>query len=170
MRTWQDIVITTNKADPVNFSWLCAHSQEGVGFHQPHQLADYWEQWPETTLRSVIKIHTGWRCVVPEGYYLHEMPLPLSEESRFTTIPGYFSREAGPASMNVQLLWHVMDGETLIKAGTPIAQYVLVPKEQPEMLCRDADPRKDGLTLAKLYDASRFVKNYNEMRKLFGGF
>lgn len=168
MRTWQDIVITTNKADPVNFSWLCAHSQDGVGFHQPHQLADYWGQWPETTLRSVIKIHTGWRCLVPEGYYLHEMPLPLSEESRFTTIPGYFSREAGPASMNVQLLWHVMDGETLIKAGTPIAQYLLVPKDQPEMLCRDADVRKDKLLLARLYDETKFVKNYGEVKKLFG--
>lgn len=168
MRTWQDIVITTNKADPENFSWLCARSQDYVSHHPSHQLADYWSQWPETTLRSVIKIHTGWHCLVPEGYYLHEMPLPLSEESRFTTIPGFFSREAGPAPMNVQLLWHVMDGETLIKAGTPIAQYVLVPKEQPEMLCRDADARKDRLLLARMYGETKFVKNYGEIKKLFG--
>lgn len=168
VRTWQDVVITTKKEDNVNFSWLCARNQEYVSHHFPHQMADFWENWPEDTLRSVIKINTGWRCVVPEGYYLYEMPLPLYEEQRFTTIPGYFSREAGPAAMNVQLLWHVMDGETLIKAGTPIAQYILVPKEQPEMLCRDADERKDKLLLSRLYDESKFVKNYNEIKKLLG--
>jgi hypothetical protein len=105
---------------------------------------------------------------VPKGYYLLEMPVPLSEEQRFTTIPGYFSREAGPASMNVQLLWHVLDGATLIKAGTPIAQYVLVPKEQPSMICRDAMP-SDKLSLSTLYDSSRFVKNYRDIKKLLGG-
>ncbi len=168
MRTWQDIVITTRKEDPVNFSWLCARSQDYVGFHQPHQYADHWADWPADTLRSVVKINSGWRCVVPKGYYLMEMPLPLSEEQRFTTVTGFFSRDAGPASMNVQLLWHVMDGETLIKAGTPIAQYMLVPKEQFEMVCRDAEPR-DRLELSRLYDESKFVKNYNEVKKLFGG-
>lgn len=169
MRTWQDVSINTKKEDNINFSWLCARNQDYISHHPPHQLADYWEDWPKDTLRSVIKINTGWRCVVPKGYYLYEMPLPLYEEQRFTTIPGYFSREAGPASMNVQLLWHVMDGETLIKAGTPIAQYILVPKEQPEMICRDADEDKDRLRLSRLYDETRFVKNYNEIKKLFGG-
>jgi hypothetical protein len=168
MRTWQDIVITTKAEDNTNFSWLCAHGQEGVGFHKPPQLADFWEEWPSNTLRSVVKINTGWRCNVPKGYYLLEMPVPLSEEQRFTTIPGYFSREAGPASMNVQLLWHVLDGATLIKAGTPIAQYVLVPKEQPSMICRDAMP-SDKLSLSTLYDSSRFVKNYRDIKKLLGG-
>lgn len=166
MRTWQDIVITTNKDDPTNFSWLCAHSQDGVGHHPPHQLSNFWEEWPENTLRTVVKIHSGWRCLVPKGYYLLEMPIPLREENRFTTVPGYFSREAGPAHMNVQLLWHVMDGETLIKAGTPIAQYVLVPKDQPEMICRDAQP-EDRLHLAHLYDSSKFVKSYNEVKKMW---
>jgi hypothetical protein len=169
MRTWQDVVITTKKEDKTNFSWLCARSQDYVGFHPPHQLSDFWEEWPENTLRSVVKINSGWRCIVPKGYYLYEMPLPLYEEHRFTTIPGYFSREAGPASMNVQLLWHVMDGETLIKAGTPIAQYILVPKDQPEMICRDAGGEERKLLLSRLYEDSKFVKNYSEVKKLFGG-
>lgn len=169
MRTWQDIVITTNKDDPTNFSWVCAHSQDGVGFHPPTQLADFWEDWPQDTLRTVVKINSGWRCVVPKGYYLLEMPIPLREESRFTTIPGYFSREAGPASMNVQLLWHVMDGETLIKAGTPIAQYVLVPKEQHEMISRDMTPEDKEISMFSLYESSKFSKSYAEVRKMFSG-
>lgn len=167
MRTWQDIVITTKKGDSSNFSWLCAHSQDGVGFHPPEQLANFWEEWPDDTLRTVVKINSGWRCIVPKGYYLLEMPIPLYEERRFTTIPGYFSREAGPASMNVQLLWHVLDGETLIKAGTPIAQYVLVPKDQHDMACRDATPNDQELSAFSLYDSSKFVKSFGDIRRMF---
>lgn len=168
LRTWQDIEIKTN-GDGVDFTWRSPTQIGGdaVGFHPPEQLADYYGEWPSTALRTVIRINTGWRCIVPKGYYLMEMPVPLVEEHRFTTIPGYFSREAGPASMNVQLMWHVMNGTELIKAGTPIAQYILVPKDQPEMICRDAEKR-DGLQLSHLYDASKFVKNYADVKKLFG--
>lgn len=168
LRTWQDIEITTN-GDGSNFVWRSPSTIGGdaVGFHPPHQLADYFGEWPKDTLRTLVKIHTGWRCIVPKGYYLMEMGLPLYEENRFTTVPGYFSREAGPASMNVQLMWHVMKGTVLIPAGTPIAQYVLVPKDQPEFTCRDVE-KKDNIRLSHLYDASKFVKSYSEVKKLFG--
>ena len=168
LRTWQDIEITT-WGDGVGFLWKAATGIGGdaVGHHSPEQLANFHETWPENTLKTLVKIHTGWRCNVPKGYYLMEMPLPLSDEHRFTAVPGYFSREAGPASMNVQCLWHVMTGSTLIKAGTPIAQYILVPKDQPDYECRDAT-QEDGLKLSHLYDASKFVKNYGEVKKLFG--
>ncbi len=167
LRTWQDIEIETN-GDGHSFTWRSPSSIGGdpVGFHPPEQLADYFEQWPENTLRTVVKINTGWRCNVPKGYYLLEMPLAMSDEARFTTVSGYFYREAGPATMNVQLLWHVMNGKTLIKAGTPIAQYVLVPKDQPDMVCRDAQPR-DRLQIAELLDRSRWVKNFAEVKRLF---
>jgi len=168
LRTWQDIEITTN-GDGNSFTWRSpsAIGGDAIGFHPAEQLANYFEDWPTDTLRTVLKIHTGWRCNVPKGYYLLEMPVALSDESRFTTVAGYFFREAGPASMNVQLLWHVMNGKTLIRAGTPIAQYVLVPKDQPDMVCRDAQP-KDRLQLSELMDQSRWVKNFSEVKKLFG--
>lgn len=169
LRTWQDIVITTGESD-YEFTWRSATSIGGdaVGFHPSEQFADYFDEWPEDTLKTVIRINTGWRCIVPKGYYLMEMPVAYSGETRFTTVPGYFSKEAGPASMNVQLLWHVKSGETLIKAGTPISQYILVPKDLPEISCRDEE-KKDNLWLARLQDASKFVKNFNDVKKIFGG-
>jgi hypothetical protein len=169
LRTWQDIEITTH-GDGVDFLWRTPSQIGGdaVGFHPPHQLADYHSDWPKDTLRTLIKIHTGWRCIVPDGYYLLEMPVPMVEENRFTTVSGYFSKDTGPAHMNVQLMWHIMSGSTLIKAGTPIAQYVLVPKDQPEMVCRDAEKR-DGLRLSHLYDSSKFVKNFSDVKRLFSG-
>jgi hypothetical protein len=167
MRTWQDIEITTY-GDGNGFVWKAATNIGGdpVGQHPPEQLSNFFDDWDKNTLKTLVKIHTGWRCNVPKGYYLLEMPLPLSDEQRFTAVSGYFSSEFGPASMNVQLMWHVMSGSTLIKAGTPIAQYILVKKEEFEMQCRDAE-KKDGLLLSYLYDASRFVKNYSEVKKLF---
>ena len=167
LRTWQDIVITTN-GDGKSFTWKSAstHGGDPVGYHDTMQYSTYMENWPLNTLPLVLKINTGWRCNVPKGYYLMEIPVAHADENRFTAVPGYFSKEAGPASMNVQLLWHVVNGEELIKAGTPIAQYILVPKEQPDSICRD-EQHSDNIWLSHLYDTSKFVKNYNEVKKLF---
>lgn len=173
LRTWQDIVIETN-GDGENFSWSTpfdqrfANEEEYVGSHPPDQLHQYMNHWPQNTLKSLVKIHTGWRCVVPKGYYLMEMPVPYSDENRFTTVPGYFTREAGPAQMNVQLMWHVIEGKTLIKAGTPISQYILVPKEQFEIEVKTIGEEANIHDIFKLSDSQRFVKNYNDVKNLFG--
>lgn len=168
LRTWQDIVITTN-GDGNSFTWRSAsiHGGDAVTYHNELQYRDYMDHWPLHTLPLVLKINTGWRCNVPKGYFLMEMPVAHADENRFTTISGYFNQDAGPASLNVQLLWHVMNGEELIKAGTPIAQYVLVPKEQLNMVCREVE-EEDKIWLSTLYDTSKFVKNYSEVRKIFG--
>jgi|DEB19_MinimDraft_2_1074335.scaffolds.fasta_scaffold06443_3 hypothetical protein len=169
LRTWQDITITTfGASNPNSFEWTSAstHGGDAVSYHDVQQYYNYQENWPHNTLPLILKINTGWRCNVPEGYYLMEMPVAHADENRFTAMPGYFSKESGPASMNVQLQWHVAEGEVLIKAGTPIAQYVLVPKEQMDMTCRD-EQDSDNLWLSNLYDTSKFVKNYNEVKNLF---
>lgn len=162
MTTWQDIVIETN-GDGESFLWSTPIDQrryastdsvgEMVGSHPKHQYADYIGGSIPNSLSTVIKINTPWRCNVPEGYYLQEGPLPYTTEKRFTTVAGFFSKEHGIAQMNVQLLWHVMEGKTLIKAGTPIAHYMLIPKDQPEMTCVAASPeqiKQEKLTILEL--------------------
>lgn len=173
LRTWQDITIETN-GDGESFLWTTpldqreVNKEEYIGSHPPHQLHQYMEHWPEGTLKSLIKIHTGWSCVVPKGYYLMEMPVAYSDENRFTTVPGYFTREMGPAQMNVQLMWHVLKGKKLIKAGTPIAQYILVPKKDIPMEMKTIGKEASVHDLFHLSDSQRFVKNYNDLRNLFG--
>ena len=170
-RTWQDITIETN-GDGENFVWTTPLDQrqfgqgEYVQSHPKQQLQIYMDNWKNDTLKTVVKISTGWRCIVPKGYYLLEMPVPYLDENRFTTLPGYFDRDQGPAQMNVQLLWHVMKGKTLIKAGTPIAQYVLVPKKQFEMEVRSVHSSNIHQVF-EMVNNSKFVKNYNEIKKLF---
>lgn len=174
LRTWQDICIETN-GDGENFNWttpanqILLNKEPFVSSHSPDQLYQFMDNWPSNTLKSLIKINTSWRCVVPKGYYLLEMPIPYSDDNRFTTVPGYFSRETGPAQMNVQLLWHVLNGKTLIKAGTPIAQYILVPKEEVDMEIVTVGNKASIHQLFYLSDNQRFVKNFNHIKKIFGG-
>lgn len=151
MCTYQDITIKTN-GDGDSFIWTSAIDQnkltngnmvgDAVSSHPKEQYADFIGGSIPNSIDTIIKINTPWRCKVPDGYYLQEAPLPYTTEKRFTTVTGFFSNEHGISQMNVQLLWHVMDGEVLIKAGTPIAHYMLIPKEQPEMKCMAATPEQ----------------------------
>jgi hypothetical protein len=183
MTTWQDIIIKTN-GDGQSFEWRSPvnHNKlEGgkdigdvVGFHPSHQLADYHEVAWADSLTCVLKINTPWRVIVPKDYYLLEGPLPYSEETRFTTLPGFFSQDHGVSQLNVQLKWHALNGETLIKAGTPIAHYMLVPKNQAGLKVSDATPKQqqaEDVTQAEI--SRRFVSDRGKSKcvfaKLFGG-
>jgi hypothetical protein len=174
MRTWQDITIETF-GDGSRFEWTSAIDQnklseqagEYIGFHPDIQLANYMENWPSNTLRTILKIQSPWRCVVPKGYYLLEMPVAYSDENRFTTINGFFSHEHGPAQMNPQFMWHVMRGKTLVKAGTPIAQYILIPKDKYEMEIKALKQATEH-EFFELTNSHRFIKNYAEIKRIYG--
>jgi hypothetical protein len=147
MTAWQDITITTN-GDGESFNWTTASDQKAltngeqigpnIEWHPAEQYTKYVGKEADT-LTNLIKYVSPWRCVVPEGYYLMEMALPYSQEKRFTTVPGFYSKEYGVAQMNPQFKWHAMNSTELIKAGTPIAYYVLVPKDQGTMTSGPAD-------------------------------
>ena len=175
MTTWQDIIIKTN-GDGASFEWqsiidqknLKAKSDPGqaVGFHPEDQLSGYMENWDG--LKSIIKMHTPWRCIVPKDYYLLEGPVPYSDDDRFTTLPGFFSQEYGVAQMNPQLKWNIKDGETLIKAGTPIAHYMLVPKQEADMIVMDAtDDQILAEEVTQLEINRRFVSDRSKSKCVF---
>jgi hypothetical protein len=177
MTTWQDLVIETN-GDGSSFTWYTpidqrsVHSVDTIGemvsSHSKEQYADYIGGSIPNSIDTVIKINTPWRCNVPEGYFLQEAPLPYTTEKRFTTITGFYSKEVGIAQMNVQLLWHVLKGTTLIKAGTPIAHYMLIPKEQPNMRCVAATPEQVRLNKLTNTETSRhYVSDLKERKCIF---
>jgi hypothetical protein len=96
-----------------------------------------------------------------------EMPVAYSDESRFTTVNGFFSHEQGIAQMNPQFMWHVMNGKTLIKAGTPISQYILIPKDSYDMEIRPIREANEN-ELFTLINHNRFIKNYAEVKRIYG--
>jgi hypothetical protein len=167
LRAWQDITITTN-GDGDSFKWASATNlmPNAVDFHDSEAFSKYFKNWDDHTLRTLIKMNTGWWVKVPNGYYLLEIPVAYSNENRFTPCTGYLTSETGVAHLSPSLLWHVSNGTTLITAGTALAQYVLVPKVQAEMFCRDMKD-DDEYHLSELYDSTRFVKNYAEAKKFF---
>lgn len=174
MRTYQDIIIETN-GDMNAFSWQTPIDQRSfknshllgdyIGSHSGKQLHAFMQKWPNNTINALVKIQSPWRCVVPKGYYLLEMPVPYLDENRFTTLHGVFSHEYGPANLNPQLMWHVPKGRELIRAGTPVAQYILLPKKQIDMSIKAVESNQHEV--AMILRESRYVQNYNVSRKFY---
>jgi hypothetical protein len=164
LRSWLDIEIETN-GDLDTFFWhtpasqkeMCPMADDAVSWHSQDELFKFQKNFPSNTLKSIIKIKTPWRMLIPKGYNVLMMPVPYSDESRFTVLPGTFY--AGVAACNVQMLWHVTNGKTVIKAGTPLAQYILIPENQPEATVRSVE----DMLPYRLYDfqfASVFNPKY----------
>jgi len=135
LRSSMHVKILT-KGDGKNFWWdtsedqiqteagkaFCGHY---VHFHNPEQLTQFHEKTPNT-LETIIKIQTPWFVEIPKGYSLLMMPLPYSDDKRFTAAAGILR---GNQPLNVQLYWHCLNSEEVIPAGTPLNQMVLIKDE-----------------------------------------
>jgi hypothetical protein len=93
-------------------------------------------------LHSAVKVETPWRIKASEDIVFLQVPVSYNSESRFTAAIGIVDPRYMHA-VSVQLFWHVLDGETLIKAGTPLVQYIpisreLLKKNSHEFICDSA--------------------------------
>lgn len=124
-----DFRIITN-GDGATFTWnetrRFVHEKPGnekfVGFHNMHQTIPTLND-PDKTLKTVIKLDMPWRLEASKDVLLLQMPVSYNNESRFTAATGILDPQYAHV-MNVQLYWHVLNGDTLIKAGTPLVQYI----------------------------------------------
>lgn len=173
VRTWQDIIIETNGdlqtfkwTTPVNQKSLCINDrllgEEAVQWHPKEQFFNFRKDFPKDTLQNIIKICLPWDITIPKGFNLLELPIPYNENTTFTVLPGMFT--FGIASCNIQLLWHKINDKVLIPAGTALAQYILVPEEQPETVVRKVEDtlRHD---VYDLHMHSRFTIKYGSPTK-----
>ena len=177
MTAWQDIVIKTN-GDGKSFEWRTPMSQvnilngelvgEEVDYHSEHHYYNFAKDDWDNSMKIILKINTPWRCIVPKGYYLLEGPVPYTDETKFTTLPGFFSDEYGTAQMNVQLKWHMLNDEVLIKAGTPIAHYMLVPKDEMKMKVTKATDKQIYKESVLVFEKNkRFVTDKGKSKCIF---
>lgn len=120
-----DIKVVTF-GDGSEFSWEVPNVgfSEGVGkapvsCFNPEKFGNY-VQLPDNTLKTVIKIDTGWFCQAPEDYLFLISPLHYHEELRFTACSGMLDPTVAP-TLDIPIFWHNIDGEELIEAGTPLA-------------------------------------------------
>jgi hypothetical protein len=143
-RAYQDLKIITN-GDGETFTCKYdieqAYLQYGdimngyVHYHDYPQLFKY-NEFKKDTLKTIIKIQSPWAVDIPEGFLLLSMPIPYNDENNFTAAHGFIT---GLNFMNVQLFWHSLTGEVLIKKGTPLCQYILIRKEEVEFSVNSAD-------------------------------
>lgn len=134
-KAYQDISISTN-GDGISFSATVPYNQKKglhgdilndyVSYHSAEQL-DTFKPVSKHTLKTIIKIQSPWKVVVPKDYYLLITSVPYNDENLFSVAPGLLQ---GENFLNVQMFWHKLNGEHIIKKGTPLAYYLLIEKKK----------------------------------------
>jgi len=78
----------------------------------------------DITLKQVIKINTPWRVVCDSDDIVFLVTkVPFVKESRFSAVTGILDPKTA-YEINIQLFWHILEGEEIIKAGTPLCNYI----------------------------------------------
>ena len=168
IRAWQDIFIEAS--DKNNFMWNTPISQkdfsgeETISVHG-HDRIKHFNNWPEFAYNGFIKINTGWKCVVPKGFVLYQLPAFYCDEDRFMAVPGCYSPDYGLAEINVPFYWYKMGAPCVIKAGTPLVHLILVPEEKYNFSITKPDHEKLRLQHLIFYNA--FVRNYKDIKNFF---
>lgn len=169
IRTWQDIVIETN-GDGISFKWITPmdqkqfNGQDNISFHDTEHFK-HMKNWNEGSLKTIIKINTGWRCDIPKGYILYQFPVFYDDVSCFTTMAGCYSPDYGPAQLNVPIKWNVLNGKTLIPAGTPIAHLILSKQESIDY--EIVKPDKEKMKISNMVSGRKFIENYNDIKNFW---
>lgn len=142
MRAPADFIIRTS-GNGVTFEWLEAKRFTKVtpgwsmyiGSHNQHQTEIILDN-PNTTLKTAVKVDSPWRLKTSSDMLLMQIPISYNNESRFTAATGIIDPRYTPI-LNVQMFWHVLDGETLVRAGTPLCQYIPIKREDLNLRAYD---------------------------------
>lgn len=136
--SWCDIVIETtgdgetfksrSALPPESFSHLPKGANGApLGFFPPSVYGSLPSTGlPANTLKTLIKFHLPWTFRITPGWGLLTLPLEYTPEHRFSAAIGVINPRISQ-QLNPVLYWHVMKGQTLIKAGTPLMRIVPIP-------------------------------------------
>ena len=92
----------------------------------------------DNTIDQVVKVNTTWRVQADDDIVFLQQKVPFVNETRFSAIPGILDPRSA-YEVNVQLWWHVLEGDECIKAGTPLCMYVPISRKLLEELQVDID-------------------------------
>jgi len=156
-------IITENNGEHI--SWSTSYSfadapelGQILSFHTPESLLDHIDHRPDT-LKYVLKINLPWRVECSNDIVLLQSQVHYSSESRFTAASGVLDPKESN-QINVQLFWHVMDGVEVIKAGTPLAQYIPIQRNFEPNFIVDVENERD-----KIKDRSlKYISNHSSVK------
>jgi hypothetical protein len=177
--SWCDVIIETN-GDGESYRFTVPPGMKEltglapVGGFKPDLFGNH-TKLPPQTLKTILKFHTPWKFDITDGWGLMILPLQYNDENRFTAATGVLDPKISQ-EINPILFWHVMQGETFIKAGTPLCYIVPVRLESDndfEFVMRDATEKDIKLLRTRaLIRGSTWVLNKNMLvkayKKVFG--
>lgn len=141
---WHDLLIKTDGTNR-NFTWSIPsgalnsyRGKEIVGTHKP-ELNKFLPKRP-WSLEQIVKLDTPWNIVAPKGLKFLMMPISYPDSYEFEHSTGLLD-PAVSSEINLQLHWNVKQGETLIKAGTPIAHLVPLTEKKYDLIVREMNDR-----------------------------
>lgn len=95
----------------------------------------------DNTLNKILKINTPWRITTNDDDIIFLVTkVPFVNESRFTAVQAIMDPKIA-FEVNIQLFWHVKEGDITVKAGTPLCQYIPISRSLLSSLsyiCDDA--------------------------------
>tara|TARA_B100002019_G_C21216566_1_gene572365 strand:- start:76 stop:795 length:720 start_codon:yes stop_codon:yes gene_type:complete len=151
-----DFKIITN-GDGVTVDWQAPTLLDtDTGFIGVHDDKQAKASAPPHSMDVVIKIGTTWRSSTPRDLIFIQSPVLYNGEKRFTAATGLLDPTRVP-QLNAQLYWHVMEGETLIEAGTPLMQLTPILRKSLrkwEYIVEDATPEDLSFENAINYNMS----------------
>jgi hypothetical protein len=171
-----DFVVKTERSDSNNFGWeipsgdiLHIFPGEPASGHMGDGIARSLPKKPNT-LESIVKINTPWSIAAPEGVRFLIIPLPYPDSYEFESTMGILD-PATSTEVNFQLRWNVLNGEHLIKAGTPMMQIIPLTDEKFETIVRDAtEDDNKWLKRRRYLQNNTFILDKPMLRKVYNKF
>ena len=175
MRLHQDVKIQTiGDGEDIKFDVpFQSQGEPIVSKHLTHAFYPFFENWPKDTMQKIIKINLPWQARIPKGYKLLQTHPFMLDDNRFTTMSGVLDPHLGPAGVGtIPMYWHCVDDEQeiILKAGTPLAQFILIPKEEPDFTqveIRDDKKFEKEYMMNQLLLAGTFNRSYTKVREFW---
>ncbi len=166
LRLNQDVTIDCDRTgETIQWATSTANNDD-VSLHPIHAYHKYRKHWPVQSAPQVVKFHLGWYATIPKGYDLLQIPIGLADENNFTAVEGMYSSDLGPAGMTIPVYWHALGQTKTLKAGTPLAQLILVKSENIEYSVGNiTEEQKDNLAINDKFFSQSFYRNYNTIKK-----
>lgn len=137
---WHDLLIKTDGANR-GYQWsipsgaLNAYrGKEVVGTHKAG-IDKYIPKRP-WSMEQFIKLDTPWNIIAPKGVKFLMLPVAYPDEFTFDSAIGILDPEIS-TEINVQLYWNNLKGDTLIRAGTPIAHLIPLTEKKYNLVVRE---------------------------------
>jgi hypothetical protein len=164
VRAWQDIYVDAN--DDGSFEWRTKVNQSAyngvneVSAHSP----DTFKHCPHLSKYvPILKIQTPWVMDIPKGYSALQLPVAYQDNPLFTGVEGIYNRNFGLMDLTIQLFWHGR-GPQMIKAGTPLAHFILIKNEKIECEVRVMNEEEVKVSrLQRMLKNICFKPNYKDM-------